>query len=364
MEIAEWKTLHEQNFKYLSYTVAHDWSVKPSGQEMVIDPLHGDNFLTAVTELCDGLHRHECKLNQTCGLHVHVNASDLSYWEMRRVLRMYATLEGEIYNHLILPYRRTVPTVTHYCQMLTVPHTECARCVRFDQQYPNARTPSPNIWKVLSRMDAAKTTSELKRELLGMLYCLTLYDAQRNLQRTHLTRQAMNIQTHKGGRYEWCRYVGLNLHAWLHRGTIEWRMKEATMDPEELTCWALWCGWFIEACSRMKEIDSHRSWNLLTFTQKYMPGFLATWVEEKMSRPSSVVMPPGPPERDEMRRPTIGQGIETTVDRWVNQARDTIARMEDPGRVETAPPPPPPTPRHRRATLARRLAEPAPPDVE
>jgi hypothetical protein len=131
-------------------------------------------------------------------------------------------------------------------------------------------------------MDRAKTTAELKACFLKMLY--NIPRPSEKYSKEHLPSRLQTLQTHKGGRYEWCRYVGLNLHAWQYRGTIEWRMKEATTSLEELICWPLWCGWFVETITKMTEKDSTRWWSLIEFTERYMPKYLTAWVSNKVSQ--------------------------------------------------------------------------------
>lgn len=282
LELSEWGKLRSESFRHFRYESTHDWSVKPSEQEMVIAPLRGDQFLRAMLELGEALYRTGAKVNTTCAYHVHVDGSDLSYWELRKILRVYERLEGEIYDHLILPHRRDVPTVTHYCQMLTREHQTCDRCRRFDQQYPGTRQPLIPLSHTIERMNCARTTGDLKAEVIRMLYGMTSMEGR---------DRASQLQVRKGGRYEWCRYVGLNLHAWMYRGTIEWRMKEGTTSTEDLLTWPLWCGWFVEACSRMKDkVSREEQFSLVGFTERYMPRWITDWVERKVAEKEKPVM--------------------------------------------------------------------------
>ena len=291
LELANWGNLSEHKFKYLKYTLAHDWSVRPSQQEMVINPLVGDEFYFGMLELGEALYRAKATVNSTCALHVHVDGTTLSYWELRRLLRVYARLEPEIYQYLILPYRRGIPEVFHYCQMLTQQHTPCARCARFDSQYPGTRRALVPLQRTIQIMDRAGSTNELKQQLIQMLYgfdvqnyaAYEVYNPTGNHSSAR-KRAAQALQTRKGGRYEWARYVGLNLHAWMYRGTVEWRMKEATTDVNELIAWPLWCGHFVDAVSKMREKESREEpFTLLSFTDRYMPRWITDWVERYVS---------------------------------------------------------------------------------
>lgn len=290
LELADWgKLRNEGTFNHLEYEPVRDWSVQPSGQEMVIHPLRGDEFLRAMAELAEQLYRTDATVNQTCAYHVHVGSSDLSYWDLRKILRIYEMLEGEIYDHLILPHRRDVPEVTHYCQMLTKKHVKCERCSRYDQQYPRQRKALIPLRDTIEWLNNAKNTFELKQGIINMLY--GPMEGQR-------PRDAATwLQTRKNGRYEWSRYVGLNLHAWMYRGTLEFRMKEASTDLEDLTAWPLWCGWFVQACTRIQERRTMReSFSLLKFTDEFMPRWITDWVQKKICTQVKPVMATGPME--------------------------------------------------------------------
>lgn len=275
LEIGDWKQFRHYKFKQLRYSPAHDWSVKPSEEEMVITPLGGDQFFKGMIELAQALDMHKCIINETCALHVHVDGTDLSAFEVRRLLYIYANIEADVYKYLIAPWRSSNPEVIHYCQMLTKPHVYCERCERYDTQYPRSRATREVFTKTLVRLRAAKTTADIKAILVRTLYGLETP----NLQYTQLMAR-------KGGRYEWCRYVGLNLHAWQHRGTIEWRMKEGTENLMELTMWPLFCGWVTHAATRMNDVEAE-GMTLAKLCTAYMPRYVGAWVREKMNAKSS-----------------------------------------------------------------------------
>ena len=274
LEIANWKNLSMRPSTAIpgvSYNTSHDWSVKPSETEMVLKPLRGDAIIRGMLGVSEAGITNQCELNDSCALHVHVGAKDLSYWEIRRLLEVYVRVEGEIYSKLIAPHRRELPSI-HYCQMLTGNHNHatCDRCRRYDQQYPNHRVIPEPIEQVLTRMRMARSTEDLKICLFRMLYGIE-----------NPSHVPTLIQTRKGGHYEYCRYFGLNLHSWMHRTTVEWRMKEATFDPWEMVFWPLWCGWMVHAVTRMSDVDSRSEQMSVRYvTEKYMPKYFGVWLEK------------------------------------------------------------------------------------
>jgi len=320
LELSDWGKLRDEaSFKNFTYSRAHDWSVRPSEYEMVIAPLRGDQFLRAMFELAERLYRAKAKVNTSCAFHVHVGGSDLSYWNLRNILRIYECLEDEIYDHLILPHRRNDPVVTHYCQMLTRTHAVCPRCQRFDRQYPGQRRPLVPLRDTLERMNGVSSTTELKSEFIRMLYGLNTHGVP-EIRRKDVASQ---LQTRKGGRYEWCRYVGLNLHAWMYRGTLEFRMKEGTTNFEDLIAWPLWCGWFVEAAASMPERRTRNSsMGLLQFTAEFMPSWITEWVDRKIRDKNKPVMEQAPdvPGDGGNDRNTANRYAERVVRDWTNVA--------------------------------------------
>lgn len=273
MEIGEWKNLHPgAPIPSLHYTTTHDWSVKPSETEMVISPMRRDSFVRGMLSLSREMFLGGCVVNETCAMHVHVGGEDLSYWDIRRLLEVYLRCESDIYSKLIAPHRSSATTAVHYCQMMGVPHTgPCDRCNRYDAQYPGQRHSPEPLATTLRRMWQARTTSDLKVCLLRMLY---------GIENPSHTPDA--ISHRKGGRYEFARYFGLNLHSWMYRLTVEWRMKEATADPMEMVCWPLWCGWFTHAITRMTDAEAQSdAVGVKYITEKYMPPILREWIKSK-----------------------------------------------------------------------------------
>lgn len=272
LEIGDWGSLEGRRFEHLRYTKGYDWSVKPSEHEMVISPLVGDAFIEGMLELAEELFDSGATVNDTCALHVHVGATDFGYWDIRRLLEVYSRIEPDVYRYLVAPYRSAKPECVHYCQLLTVPHDTCPRCERYDEQHPGARQPLEPLSRVLARMALAKDTSDLKVALFRMLYNID-----------DPSTAPRDLQHRKGGKYEWCRYRGLNLHSWLHRGTVEWRMKEAVTDVSELVFYPLFCGYVVHAITAMSDTEARSDrMNMLYLAERYMPKYLAAWVRTKM----------------------------------------------------------------------------------
>jgi len=251
VELSSWGSLQKEwKPKNLTYNVMHDGSVT-SGNELVTCPLAGDKFLAAMIELGGALFRCNTDVDATCGLHVHVDGRDLSYWDIRRLLRMYLAVEDDIYT-----------------QLATRERSRNRFCGKFNA---TRREIMPNLL-------AATTTSTIKKALYELLYG------------TWDFRKISHIRCDKYGAgrdnayARSARYLGLNLHSWLHRGTVEFRMHEGTVDVQDLVCWPLWCGWFVETATKLNDNQAAKVSSLMDFTKQYMPGFVATWAAAKARR--------------------------------------------------------------------------------
>lgn len=279
IELAEWGTLRRGTLKHSSFNVVHDGSVRPSGQEMVVEPLIGDKFLQAMVELGTQLATKNCKVNETCGLHVHVDGTDLSYWHLRRLVRMYLKYETEIYRSFVTADRATnrycrlfdnyakaeIANIANECNtaevkrglyrifmgdMLSMP-------TKFELPTPiTVRALERNgLWGLLNdgqresvyRGDVAFLEEFVKSGVIAKLMYNKILDAK--------SRKYGQEDGYEETRSHRTRYFGLNVFSWFHRGTIEWRMKEGTLNVEDLICWPLFCGWMVELATQIS--DSH-----------------------------------------------------------------------------------------------------------
>ncbi len=63
------------------------------GREIVTAPIAGDHLVNCMLELQDGIEAAGAKADNKCGIHVHVDASDMGWSDMFRWLKVYAIVE-------------------------------------------------------------------------------------------------------------------------------------------------------------------------------------------------------------------------------------------------------------------------------
>jgi hypothetical protein len=231
IELSEFGTI--KKWKGIRYTIAHDVSVKPSGEEIVLAPTCGREFQENVYKLGTALIYSQCEVNETCGLHVHVDAKDFGWWEIRKLLIMWLGIEKEMFRYFVdnkdrikdrfcLPYRESGG---HPCAFII----------------PNFETDL--------------TSRSIPISTIKSMWISMFYDGKFI---PHPSGKPELIQgyeegykSHKKNKYSRPRYYALNIHSWLYRGTVEFRLKEGTVNGVEIRDWALLCGWIVEMVNRI-----------------------------------------------------------------------------------------------------------------
>jgi hypothetical protein len=160
------------------------------GYEFVSPKLSGDKGLAVVRREL----RHciaECKTDSKCGFHLHVDATDLKWGQLRNILYLYKHLEPLIYS-IVTPDRLR----GRWCIPL-----ECSK----------------------SSIETIKCENDLKTTFYGTLV------TDRNLK-----CKGSGISNKEGNDR---RYTGLNLHAYYYQGSIELRYHHGTVAFGEIRNW-------------------------------------------------------------------------------------------------------------------------------
>lgn len=173
--------------------VVYDGSLPPGGFEINTAPAGGDLFIRQVREICGVIIAEGGFVNQKCGLHVHVDARDLTYYDIRRLVRIYAAIEYALF--AMVPEDRQL---SRYCK--------------------------PCGGKYVLAIEEGRLPYEkVKQDVITSVYDVA---STQDLRKT---------------KYYHARYNALNLHSWFYRGTIECRMFDGSIDPDIINHWCvLW----------------------------------------------------------------------------------------------------------------------------
>lgn len=173
-----------------SGSIVTDGSLSSAGFEINTSPASGDLYVKQVREICAALNDHGAVVNDSCGLHVHIDARDLGYYGIRRLVKLYAAAETTI--------GQMVPRARRNNEM-------CAPCGR----------------RYMGAIDQHTAPKELRGAMAGVLYGTT------------------DTRSHRTHKYHGSRYAALNLHSWFYRGTVECRLFVGTTNADKITNWGI-----------------------------------------------------------------------------------------------------------------------------
>lgn len=183
-------------------SIVRDGSLSSMGFEICTAPAAGDVFCDQIERICGALNDSRADVNESCGYHVHVDARDFNFWDVRRLILVYAKIESALYD-CVPQSRRT----SQYCE-------PCA------EKYLGALGNTPKL---------------LKKGVVECLYPNLKYSTGRD--------RKSDYKNARGDKYQRARYNALNIHSWLYRGTVECRMAAGTCNADKVILWGiLWAG--------------------------------------------------------------------------------------------------------------------------
>lgn len=184
------------------------------GVEIITPPLRGATLENLIKEVCQGCKDANLKAHTTCGLHIHLDASDFksSDIKIKHLLQTYFLTEKVLYN--MLPASRQRGT---YCKPLSN---------RFTLKDIQSRDDADIMWYI----DKAEKES------------ITVYNPATGdyvkPNKKQLKQQVSNkVKDRKRYKMDSTRYHGLNIHGIFYRGAVELRYHSGTTNPEKIINW-------------------------------------------------------------------------------------------------------------------------------
>jgi hypothetical protein len=188
-----------------------DASLPPGGFEINTSPASGDLFWQQIEALCAAAAQDNSETNERCGLHLHVDARDFSYYDLRRLILLYEAVEPIIY-YMLSPNRRAAKY-----------------CIPCGEKFGDA-------------VRASRQPREYKQGLLAAIYGKLRDGKPRRLEKR------IGSDSESG---ETRRYRAMNLHSYFYRGTIEFRHMEGTLSASTILGWAeVWASLVQNAMAR------------------------------------------------------------------------------------------------------------------
>lgn len=273
----------DRNFSWSTYGHwERDATLTDGGLELVLQPTCGDQYVKMLGEIIQRFRAARSAVDSSCGFHVHVQAGDLGWFEVRRLIALWCKIEPQVFGTLVRAERRE----NHYCIPLA--------CEEGERHCSWQFTPR-DITRLMRnrRQDANEVNGRIKNRLIAKLYNIDFDKVRGSVdpeQYRKVVRQFDQIKANKRtpGQAEGrgCRYAAMNLHAFFFQKTIEFRLKEGTLDPTELVMWPLFCGWIVESVTKLTDkeilgISGLMDWAMLAKRRGVLQKAVLQWVEER-----------------------------------------------------------------------------------
>ena len=185
-----------------TFRSTYDGSIETNrgrGVEFISQPMSGDRLFRDIDNMCDYLKNWNYYVNRTCGFHVHIDARDLYYKELRGIMLVTKSFEQTIKN--MMPESRQS---SNWCKSLNA------------NKY--------DIRNIHSDSDFIDKWYEWASEEPSM------------------------------DKYNGSRYCGLNLHARVYHGTIEFRYHSATNNRVKMKNWITICQSIVQEGIRLSKV--------------------------------------------------------------------------------------------------------------
>jgi hypothetical protein len=202
-----------------------DGSLGEHGFEMVSAPANGQFFTDQVKDLLRAAKLCKGKVEDSSGLHVHVDARDLKWWDMRKVVMLYAKVEMAMFS-IIAPSR----VRSKFCIPCGGLLTEAVRNGTLGQAASKGakkRVPKEGLLMAVFDTPGDATVPALKAGKYG--------------------------SDNGDGHFNNQRYHALNLYSWFHRGSIEFRHHHGTLNFDKILNWSMLCANLVETANREGE---------------------------------------------------------------------------------------------------------------
>lgn len=155
-----------------------------AGLELVSPILKGDKGLDDLRTALTVLSNIGARVDSTCGLHVHHNASSFDHQQLINIVNLYYTHQAGI--NTILPKSRRTSARARYCKPIP---TRSLAAINYQKQYTHCETENQRLMKAVNSF---KT-----------------------------------------------RYLVINLHAFAVHKTVEFRQHSGTLDADKAEAWIL-----------------------------------------------------------------------------------------------------------------------------
>lgn len=249
-----------------------DGSLPATGIEIPTQPAGGDRWLDMIGDVAGQLTKDGAYAGSQAGCHIHVDARDLTTYDLRRTVRLYAYLEKELYA-VIHPMRAT-GTYSTPCGP-----TLLEKVNNLQKGLPIKTAVEANFYNLNPKSFETRVGANGKKQFYNPQTDSWETDTP-EMRAKVLNEKIKQNKAHKGGGH---RYYGLNLQSFFFRQTLEFRHHHGTVDPVKIINWGQTVGSIVEWASTHTDIALKR------LTEDKSPAeALYSIVEECTMRPEII----------------------------------------------------------------------------
>ena len=190
-----------------TWDCVHDGSLNCGSEFRLREVYQGDRLFKEVRDFCMLLQGRAYKIDDTCSVHIHIDAIDMNLNSLKNLIKLHRRYEEFLYDS-VSPLRIN----ERFCRP-----TKSTR---------PSLTRNPARKYSFTPLGNAMTTTNLRD------FKLAYYDCGSS-------RQAQAYTERELRKYYDGRYWGLNVHSIFLNGTVEVRHLHGTLDPNEINSWAL-----------------------------------------------------------------------------------------------------------------------------
>lgn len=245
-------------------SVVYDGTLPKDGFEINTHPAAGDYWVNQIQDIMSTGISAGAWVDSCAGCHIHVDCRDLGYLELARVLRVLGCVEFALFQ--LTPKERIRST----------------HCVPWTFEY--VRELSAVDMQLLNESNLRVQTTHYRHIILTCLYG---FHSKENVYRFKKVKHHIN------------RYRAINIHSFMYRGTIEFRIPNGTIYADSIINWGILCSLLIDyavshSMSEIKELTKNVEENdrldqtvlkeqqavLDTIVSPY--GFIQDWIQDRL----------------------------------------------------------------------------------
>jgi|TARA_Y100000296_G_C5163010_1_gene252949 hypothetical protein len=188
-----------------NWDCVHDGSLNCGSEFRLREVYQGDQALDEVRKFCVFLHKRGYKIDDTCSVHIHIDARDMNLTSLKNLIKMHRRYEDFLYE-FVRPSRKD----TRFC--------------RPTKRTGPAASTVPYSFEPLNAAMRAENLRDFKH---------AYYQCGDH---TNVSSQYEEQETYK---YYDGRYWGFNVHSMFLNGTVEVRHLHGTIDPDVINSWMM-----------------------------------------------------------------------------------------------------------------------------